>query len=179
VTGYTFSTVFPVTASAYRKTVQYVDAFVTKFTSAGSLVYSTLVGGSSSDYGLAIAVDANGSAFVAGRTSGSDLPITYAATPMPSGAGPLQGSRLLQDVLASLKARAFAGVEDGFVMVLNQDGSALLRGCYLGGQGRDSANAIAVSASGQVFVAGLPGQRRRGSEGVRRRPLRRFPRSPE
>jgi uncharacterized protein (TIGR03437 family) len=154
VTGYTFSTAFPVTANAYRKTVQYVDAFVTKFTSAGSLVYSTLVGGSSSDYGLAIAVDANGSAFVAGRTSGADLPITYAATPMPSGAGPLQGSRLLQDVLASLKARAFAGVEDGFVMVLNQDGSALLRGCYLGGQGRDSANAIAVSASGHVFVAG-------------------------
>lgn len=154
VSGYTFSTVFPVTADAYRKTVQYADAFVTKFASAGSLVYSTLVGGAGSDYGLAIAVDASGNAFLAGRTSTVDLPITYAATPMPSGAGPLQGSRLLQDVFASLKARAFAGVEDGFVMVLNRDGSALLKGCYLGGQGRDSANAIALSASGQVFVAG-------------------------
>ncbi|MEN6605243.1 MAG: SBBP repeat-containing protein [Bryobacteraceae bacterium] len=154
VTGYTWSTGFPVTANAYRKTVQFVDAFVTKFSSAGALVYSTLVGGYSSDYGLAIAVDAGGNAFVAGRTASNDLPVTYSATQMPAGAGPLQGSRLLQDVLASLKSGGFGGNEDGFVMVLNQDGSALLKGCYLGGEGRDSANAIALSASGDVYVTG-------------------------
>jgi len=154
VTGWTMSTNFPVTANAYRKTVQFLDAFVTKFSSAGSLTYSTLVGGYGSDYGLAIAVDAAGSAYVAGRTSSADLPVTYTATQMPAGAGPLQGSRLLQDVLAALKAGGFGGTEDGFVMVLNREGSALLKGCYLGGTARDSANAIALSATGEVFVAG-------------------------
>src|SRR5436305_11500984 len=71
ITGYTESTNFP-TQSPYQATFQggVVDAFVTKLTQGGNvLVYSTyLGGGSADDYGLGIAVDRAGSAYVTGRT---------------------------------------------------------------------------------------------------------------
>ncbi len=53
------------------------DAFVTKLNPAGSaLVYSTYLGGSSSDSGQGIAVNKNGNAYVTGYTESEDFPIT-------------------------------------------------------------------------------------------------------
>ncbi|MBI5445249.1 MAG: SBBP repeat-containing protein, partial [Deltaproteobacteria bacterium] len=53
VTGYTTSSNFPTTAGAYDSTANgYYDAFVTKLNPTGTgLVYSTFLGGSSSEYG--------------------------------------------------------------------------------------------------------------------------------
>jgi hypothetical protein len=68
VTGYTGSTDFPTTAGAFQTTNYGIaDAFVTKLNPAGSgLLYSTYLGGSSSDIGQGIAVDAAGDAYVSG-----------------------------------------------------------------------------------------------------------------
>jgi hypothetical protein len=54
------------------------DAFVTKLDPAASgersLVYSTYLGGSSNEFGRAIAVDLRGNAYITGRTSSTDFP---------------------------------------------------------------------------------------------------------
>src|SRR5208337_325915 len=68
VTGRTYSTDFP-TVNPLQATNNAVEgtAFVTKLNPAGSaLAYSTYLGGSNTDFGYAIAVDAAGSAYVTG-----------------------------------------------------------------------------------------------------------------
>jgi uncharacterized repeat protein (TIGR01451 family) len=53
----------------------FVDAFVTRFSADGSgLSYSTFLGGSSSDYGIAIIVDASGTPYLTGDTYSNDFP---------------------------------------------------------------------------------------------------------
>ena len=55
------------------------DAFVTKLTPAGNaLVYSTYLGGSNIDYGIAIAVDGAGAAYVTGETNSTNFPTQQA-----------------------------------------------------------------------------------------------------
>ena len=49
------------------------DAFATKLTPSGSLVYSGYVGGAGNDWGRAIAVDDDGDAYIAGFTSSKHL----------------------------------------------------------------------------------------------------------
>jgi Beta-propeller repeat len=52
------------------------NAFVTALSTGGALVYSTVLGGSASDEGLSITVDAGGNAFVTGATSSDNFPAT-------------------------------------------------------------------------------------------------------
>ena len=81
VTGYTASTDFPTTAGAAQTThAGEFDAFVTKLDATGSgLVYSTYLGGNSSDIGYGIAVDGAGSAYVTGGTLSTNFPTTAGA----------------------------------------------------------------------------------------------------
>jgi hypothetical protein len=82
VTGYTCSGDFPSTVGAFDMTLNGgCDVFVTKLNAAGSapLLYSTYLGGSSTDIGQGIAVDSAGSAYVSGYTSSGDFPTTPAA----------------------------------------------------------------------------------------------------
>jgi hypothetical protein len=60
-----------------QKTVGGTNAFITKLNSAGSsLIYSTYLGGSTSDTATAIAVDSSGNAYVTGETQSLDFPTT-------------------------------------------------------------------------------------------------------
>lgn len=108
------------------------DGFVTKFNAAGTaLVYSTYLGGSTNqDFGLAIAVDGAGNAYVAGETSSTDFPTV----------NPIQATN--------------GGGVDGFVTKLNAAGSALLYSTYIGGNGNDEIFGIAVDPSGNACVSG-------------------------
>ena len=81
VTGWTDSTDFP-TANAFQPVcgmgcgTGFVDAFVTRLNSAGSaLEFSTYLGGSSSDYGIGIFVDAAGNTYVTGESFSDNFPI--------------------------------------------------------------------------------------------------------
>ena len=84
-TGTTSSSNFP-TKFAYNTTYGgsgnsygwFGDAFVTKFSSTGSLVYSTYLGGDSSDVGTGIAVDSAGDCFITGYTFSNNFP-TFSA----------------------------------------------------------------------------------------------------
>ena len=146
LTGYTRSTDFPIKAPASATPYQATlggnrDAFVAKLdpsqSGAGSLVYSTYLGGTQIDVGLGIAVDAGGNAYVTGRTSSTDFPTMNA----------LQGSS--------------AGGADAFVTKLNPTGTALVYSTYLGGSGSEDGNngsrqagGIAVDSSGHAYVTG-------------------------
>src|SRR5262249_48848182 len=71
ITGATKSSNYPTTASTYQGSYGggLSDAFVTELNTAGNgLVYSTYLGGTGEDTGVAIAVDASGNAYVAGST---------------------------------------------------------------------------------------------------------------
>jgi hypothetical protein len=87
VTGWAFSSDFP-TKPLTLSNALWVggDAFITKFSSAGNaLVYSTLLGGSSTDRGTSIAIDAARSAYVTGSTESADFP-TKNPLPAPNNA---------------------------------------------------------------------------------------------
>jgi uncharacterized protein (TIGR03437 family) len=130
--GATTSPNYPVTPGAAPSPAAgaYNDVLVTKFSSQGSMVYSTHVGGSQDDIGLGIAVDSHGQAYVTGSTSSPDFPTHAAAQPAYHGAG------------------------DGFVFALNAAGSGFVYSTYLGGTALDAGTAIAVDAAGNAYVAG-------------------------
>lgn len=139
VAGSTASTDFPVTAGVFQstfKSVHSANAFVAKMNSKGTaLLYSTYLGGSTSDAAYAIAVDSNGNAYVGGRTSSGDFPVTIGA---------------FQTTAASTDF-------DGFVTELNSTGSALVYSTYLGGTGADSVNGIALDSANDAYLTGTTG----------------------
>jgi hypothetical protein len=142
VTGSTTSTNFP-TVNPLQATNRGTpplsqNAFVSKLNPAGSaLVYSTYLGGSVSETGSGIAVDASGNAYVAGNTSSKDFPTVNPVQATNKSAG-WEGS----------------GAFTAFVAELNAAGSALVYSTYLGGSLPDQANAIAVDTSGNAYVTG-------------------------
>ncbi len=138
VTGYTYSTNFP-TLTPYQGTLAgSADAFITKLSSAGSLVYSTYLGGTALDFGYGIAVDTSGNAYVTGNTTSNPFPTTGGAfqTTYKGGTDP------------------FFGSGDAFITKLSSNGSALTYSTYLGGTGSDFGNGIAVDTSNSAYVAG-------------------------
>ncbi len=145
VTGSTpstdFPTVNPLQPPDQNRFTQ--DAFVAKLNPAGdALIYSTYLGGEFSDLANAIAVDAAGSAYVAGGTDSGDFPTTAGAfqSSPPGGNSPTGG--------------------DAFVTKLNPAGRALMYSTYLGGGpgqvlgGSDVATGIAVDGKGSAYVTG-------------------------
>jgi hypothetical protein len=134
LTGSTASSNFPVTQSAYRSTLAGTsNAFVAKLNPAGSsLLYATYLGGSGTDTGYGIAVDASGDMFIAGSTSSTNFPVSSGA----------------------YRTAYAGGTFDAFVTALNSSGAGLLYSTYLGGSAEDQAYAIALDSKGDAFVVG-------------------------
>lgn len=129
-TGQTSSSNFP-TQTPYDGTRNGSDAFVAKFTPAGTaLAFSTFLGGSSSEAGRGIAVDASGAVYVAGQTASTNFPRVNAAQ-TTYGAG-----------------------TDAFITKFNATGNTLAYSTYLGGSGSDIARAIALDGAGNAYVTG-------------------------
>ncbi len=128
VTGWTISTDFPTVSALQPVKAGDYDAFVAKLNPAGSaLVYSTYLGGSSFDSGLAIGVDSGGDAVVAGSTFSPDFPTVAPITAAPGGI---------------------------WVSRLGPAGAPLLYSTFLGGGGDAWATGIAVASDGVAYVTG-------------------------
>lgn len=146
VTGSTASTNFPTTSGAFQVKSGLAsnggigpntssDVFVTKLNATGTaLVYSTYLGGGSTrSGGAAIALDANGDAYLTGWTNSTAFPTK----------NPIQATN--------------AGGFEAFVTTLNPSGLSLLFSTYLGGSGSDFGFGIALDSVGNVYVAGEAG----------------------
>jgi hypothetical protein len=131
VTGYTYSTNFPLSSAYQGSLAGAYDVFVTKLNATGSaLIYSTYLGGSGTESGAAIAVDAAGNAYITGYTYSTNFPIQNAFQ------------------------AANAGAPDGFLTKLNPAGSGLIFSTYLGGSSSDYGTDLAVSGTGDVYLSG-------------------------
>ena len=81
VTGATGSSDFPITANAFQTArassgINGSDAYLTEFSADGAtLLYSSFLGGSNSQYAYSVAVDPAGEAVVGGVTESTDFPI--------------------------------------------------------------------------------------------------------
>lgn len=131
VTGYTNATDFPTVHPVQSAAGGGEDAFVTEVAAAGtSYVFSTYLGGSSSDRGYGIAVDPVGGVYVTGRTASTNFPVSNA---IQSTSG---------------------GQDDVFLTRLAPGGTSITYSTYIGGTKDDDAYAVALDAWANVYVTG-------------------------
>jgi len=157
VSGNSYSTDFPVTASAFQKvnpaaenagiTTVASNAYVAELNPAASgLMYASYLGGSTDEYGGPIAIDSAGNAYVTGQSWSNDFPVTGIA---------------YQSINNAYANDGF----NAFVAKINASGSALVYATYLGGSGLppgssnesgagDAGEFIAVDNLGQAYVTG-------------------------
>lgn len=129
LTGMTRSSNFP-TLNANDNTLSgTVDAFVSKFSANGSLLWSTYLGGDANDQGYDIIVANDGSCYVTGYTESNDFPTLNAYN------------------------STYGGNQDGFISKFSTNGT-LLWSTYFGGKESDYIQSIDVTADGSCYVTG-------------------------
>jgi hypothetical protein len=134
VAGSTSSMDFPVTSSAYKKTLSgAANVFVAEFDPTGAtLLFATFLGGTGTDKSIGIAVDAAGNSYVAGTTTSTDFPTS------PTG----------------FQTAAKAMGMHAFVSELDPTGANLKYSTYLSGSGTDKASGMTLDNKGFVYVIG-------------------------
>jgi uncharacterized protein (TIGR03437 family) len=150
VAGSSNSTDFPTTAGAFQPFLPNINSSVDKFASAfvskiaplgASLAYSTFLGGSAYDStAWAIAVDAQGSAYVTGVSNSQGEP-PVADFPQANGLSPAQGGN----------------PGPFFITKLTPNGGALAYSSYFGGGYQDFviSTGIALDTAGNAYVCGF------------------------
>jgi Calx-beta domain-containing protein/beta-propeller repeat-containing protein len=131
ITGFTDSTDFPVKNALQSTKKGNFNAFVVKLDTAGSVLNSTLFGGSIIDYGSSIAVDSAGNTYFAGLATSPDIPMISALQP------------------------THGGLVDIYVAKIDSSGTRLVFSTYLGGSGIEGANSIAVDSAGNIYLTGM------------------------
>ena len=131
IAGQTASLNFPTSSPQQATNGGQTDAFVAKLNAGGSaLIYSTFIGGSTTETANSIAVDNSGNVYLTGQTDSINFPVLNALHP------------------------ALNGNADAFVTELNSAGSGLVYSTYLGGHGSEDGSSIAVDGLGNAYVTG-------------------------
>jgi len=108
------------------------DAVLVKLSHDGTTVeFSTYIGGMSRDSAEAITIDNEGKIYITGRTNSTDFPVT-------------------DDVFQ----RVLSGYDDGFICILNDNGSSFIASSYFGGRDKDVGNDILLDDQGNIIVVG-------------------------
>ncbi len=134
VAGNTNSPDFPTKGGVRPSIAGGRDLFVAKLNPAGSeVLFSTFLGGSRDETGRPeIAVDSRGDVYVVGSTQSTDFPTTPGAPQRTFGGGPA----------------------DAYVVKLSGDGARLLFATFLGGEGGDQGNGMAIDPMRDIYVGG-------------------------
>jgi hypothetical protein len=132
--GVTVSSDFPTTSASFQRVLQGTnDAFLTKLSPDGKrFEFSTLVGGSTTEFCLMPIPDSDGNIIIVGQTESRDLPVTPDAVQTDYG----------------------GGRSDGWLAILDSDGSRLLYCTYLGGSGGDMIRSVAPGPKGELYLVG-------------------------
>jgi hypothetical protein len=131
VVGWTYSSSFPNRGGAQPAYKGGSDAFVARLTPGGNdLVYSTFLGGRSEERAYAVALAADGDAWVTGSTASPDLPV-------------------FNPLIATLR-----GYIDAFVTRVQSDGTGFAYSSYLGGRDYEYGIDIAVDGQSRAVVTG-------------------------
>ncbi|MFT9057178.1 MAG: SBBP repeat-containing protein [Ethanoligenens sp.] len=135
ITGWTWSTDFPVSPGAAQSTFGGAqDGFVFKLSADGSaMVYSTYLGGSNQDVGNAIVLASGNYACVTGQTYSSNFPTTPWVKPST-----MPGS----------------STSSSFLTIVSKDGTSFAASSFIGGDNSSIGRGIATGADGNVYIAG-------------------------
>ena len=106
-----------------------VDAFLSKFDSTGTKIWSTYYGGTSTDYGMSVDIDQYDNVYLTGYTFSSSA-ISYLGF-----------------------QNDYAGAGDAFIVKFNP-GGARIWATYFGGPGADYANSISINSNDELYIAG-------------------------
>ncbi|MHA2096461.1 MAG: SBBP repeat-containing protein [Candidatus Hodarchaeales archaeon] len=136
MTGQTSSLDFPVSLDANDSSLTGSnDIFLTRFAANGTnVIYSTYIGGSSSDSPGAITVDQNGDLWMTGQTQSSNFPTTLDAYDT-----------------------TYGGSYDAFLLKFAGNESKYLYSTYFGGGDQDYARSIDVDKFGNIWISGETG----------------------
>jgi uncharacterized repeat protein (TIGR01451 family) len=132
VVGNTSSADFPLRDAMQQTHGGNQDGFVAKLNTDGDLLeWSTFLGGAGSDSARAVKIGSAGNILIGGTTSSADFPATAGAL-----------------------SETLGGEQDCFVSKLASSGQGLIFSTFLGGGGRESCSAIALTEDGEVAIVG-------------------------
>lgn len=106
------------------------DVLLSKFTSTGQLIWSTLYGGDGWDAGFSCQTDADGNVYITGQSNSNNL-----ATP------------------GGFQQTFDGGIADAFIAKFTPSGT-LLWGTYYGGSDYDLSKSCAIDMNGNIYIAG-------------------------
>ena len=129
----TKSTNFPMEGNGFQNTnAGDQDGVIVKFNSdLSDVIWSSYLGGEDDDAAYTIKLDASGSIFVGGGTESGNFPTPGGVTQSYQG-----------------------GNADGFVVKVNNNGSSLVRGTYLGTDDYDQVYLLDLDRNNDVYVVG-------------------------
>jgi hypothetical protein len=124
------STDFPVKNAIQETCGGGIDVTITKYTSAGEMLFSTYYGGNGNDWATGVELDSEENIIVTGTTRSSDFPLVNA----------------YQSTLG--------GPSDAFVLKLSLDGQTVYFATYLGGNSNDWSYVLAIAPDDRIAFAG-------------------------
>ena len=140
MSGITSSTNLPISPNGYQQSnAGGVDGFVVKFDKNGKIIWTTYIGGSNDeglnntlyDQGGAVRTDDKDNIIYCFRTQSNDIITTPDAY-----------------------QTKFGGANDGLIAILDKDCN-LLWSTYIGGSNEDIVEEVAISNTGNLYVAGI------------------------
>ncbi|HLL44919.1 MAG TPA: PKD domain-containing protein, partial [Segetibacter sp.] len=127
---------FPVTPGAFQKTIGgKQDGVIIKASpDLSNIIFSSFLGGSGNDAAFVLAINpADNNIYIGGNTDGADLP---------------------GDKTNVLNPNSQGGQTDGFVSIVNTEGSALLKTSYIGTAGNDMLYGIQFDKFSFPYIMG-------------------------